>query len=701
MKRVQWWALTGSLGLAVSMAAIASPAAASAAHQGPRTALRGSLAPAQARAHPDGTVAPGSRVRFDLLLSLRDPAGARAFVRAVSTPGSAQFHRYLTDAQWVARFGPAKSGVTRAESWLGGQGFSTGRVAKSGLFVPVQGSALQVERAFGVKLGYYRVNGHRVRLATGTLTVPSSLAGVVSGAVGVNQHLASTALASAGRTAAGHDAAVRAAAAGPAQEPPPPAGFRNPQPCSAFWGQKIDTKDSGKLYQPYAHPLPYDICGYKPAQLRGAYGLARSVAKGTDGTGATIAIVDAYDSPTLLSDSQRYFRLNDPSHPLKSSQFTNVVPPEVDAQDQCAGSGWFTEQALDVQSSHAMAPGAHIMYVGAQDCFDNSLLAADTTAITSGASVVSNSWDDVPGELLEDQAARTAFDDTFMLAASTGVSVLFCSHDFGDNFASFGTTAQNYPATSPFVTAVGGTALEVNAGNARQAEYGWSTARQPLCASKTKDCGSATKPAGPLAYANGGAAGTSYLYTQPFYQAGVVPRALALRNEAITGPVPFRVVPDISMDGDPQTGMLIGATQTFPSGVRYGQFKEGGTSLSSPLLAGVIADADQAAGTPLGFLNPVLYKAYKATPAAFDDTRLPPDPHSAAVVRVDYANAVNGSAGYVMSMRALNYEGPETYCDATGNCATRDVSVTTAPGFDSMTGMGSINSRFIPTISKY
>jgi subtilase family serine protease len=694
MKRVRWWALTGSVGLAASMAAITGPAASAAAHQGPRMTLPGSLAPAQARAHPDGVVAPGSPVSFDLLLSLRDAAGAQAFVRAVSTPGSAQFHRYLTDAQWVARFGPAKAAVAKAGSWLRGQGFSTGPVAKSGLFVPAQGSARQVERAFGVKLGYYRVNGHRVRLATGTLSIPSSLAGVVSGAVGVNQYVATTALASASRAAA-------ARAAGSAQEPPPPAGFRNPQPCSAFWGQKIDTKDSGQLYKPYTHPLPYDICGYKPAQLRGAYALAGSVAKGTDGKGATIAIVDAYDSPTLLSDAQRYYRLNDPAHPLKSSQFTNIVPPKVDAQIACAGSGWFTEQALDVESSHAVAPGAHILYVGAKDCFNNSLLAADTTAITSGASVVSNSWDDVPGELLTDAATRTAFDNTFMLAASTGVSVLFCSHDFGDNFATFGTTAQNYPATSPFVTAVGGTSLEVNAKDARQAEYGWSTANQTLCESQVKNCGSATKPATPLAYDNGGAGGTSYVYTQPFYQKGVVPKALALRNEAVNGPVPYRVEPDISMDGDPQTGMLIGVTQTFPHGVRYGQFKEGGTSLSSPLLAGVIADAVQAAGTPLGFLNPVLYKAYKATPAAFDDTRLPPNPHSAAVIRVDFANSVNASSGYAVRLRPLNYEGPETYCDATGNCATRNVSLTTGPGFDSMTGMGSINSRFIPAISKY
>ena len=71
------------------------------------------------------------------------------------------------------------------------------------------------------------------------------------------------------------------------------------------------------------------------------------------------------------------------------------------------------------------------------------------------------------------------------------------------------------------------------------------------------------------------------------------------------------------------------------------------------------------------------------------------------MIRVDFANSVNASSGYAVRLRPLNYEGPETYCDATGNCATRNVSLTTGPGFDSMTGMGSINSRFIPTISKY
>ena len=305
MKAARWWALIGSTGLTVSLiAAMAGPAVASTSATPPpnRTPLHGSLTPAQARSHPAGSVAANSSVSFDLVLSLQNASGAQAFLRDVSSPGSATFHQYLTDAQWVSQFGPTQAEVAAAESWLRQEGLTVGSVPKDRLYVPASGSAQNVERAFGVTLGYYMVNGHKVRLAQSTLTIPSSLASTVSGAVGVNQNVMTT-----------------------SQEPAPPAGFRNPQPCSAYWGQKIDTKDSATLYAPYTAPLPYDICGYKPAQLRGAYQLAGSVASGNDGSGVTIAIVDAYDSPTLLSDAQTYFRLNDPSHPLNSSQFTNVA----------------------------------------------------------------------------------------------------------------------------------------------------------------------------------------------------------------------------------------------------------------------------------------------------------------------------------------------------------------------------------------
>ena len=111
----------------------------------------------------------------------------------------------------------------------------------------------------------------------------------------------------------------------------------------------------------------------------------------------------------------------------------------------------------------------------------------------------------------------------------------------------------------------------------------------------------------------------------------------------------------------------------------------------------MIADADQAAGGPLGFLNPVLYKAYDQDPGGVQRHQ------AAGAARLggrdpgrlrEHGQPLHG---YIISLRAINYAGPETYCDATGNCATRNVTLTTTPGFDSLTGLGSVGSKFIST----
>jgi subtilase family serine protease len=688
MKAARLWALTGSIGLAVSFTAVAGQAVAKPTPT--RFTLHGSLTRPSERAHPAGKVAGTTTMRFDLNLKLRNAAGAQKFVTQVSTPGSKLFHHYLTQKQWLAKYGPTSASMAAAESWLRSQGFKITSVPKTHLYIAASGSVAKIAKAFGTTLGYYTVNGHKVILANGALSLPSSMAGTVTGVLGVNQIVATTSLTDQGRSTK----------AKPNQEPGPPAGFRNPQPCTKAFNTKPDTADAASLYAPFTGHN-YDICGYKPAQLRSAYGINGAVNAGDDGSGVGVAIVDAYDSPSLFADSARYANQNDGTHPLSSGQFFNDEPATVDNEALCGASGWRTEQSLDVQAVHAMAPGAAILYVGAVDCLDSGLLDALTTAISSGASVVTDSWGDTLGDLLADAATKTAFDNTFMVADSTGVSVLFSSGDDGDDFAISGLTTPNYPPASPFITAVGGTTLEVNAAGHRGSEFGWSTAKQTMCAGVSgTDCGGATSPSGALAWQAGGGGGSSYTYSEPSYQANVVPPALADRNIALFG-VPTRVEPDISMDADAQSGMLIGATQAFPGGNHYGQFKEGGTSLASPLFAGVIADADQAANSSLGFLNPELYKAWTDTPSAFTDIVAPSNPNSASVVRVDFANTVDSSSGFSISLRAINYAGNETYCDGTGNCATRKVTLTTTPGFDSLTGLGTISSKFLATMAKF
>jgi len=133
-------------------------------------------------------------------------------------------------------------------------------------------------------------------------------------------------------------------------------------------------------------------------------------------------------------------------------------------------------------------------------------------------------------------------------------------------------------------------------------------------------------------------------------------------------------VPDVSLDGDPGTGMLIGQTQTFPDGSkRYSEYRLGGTSLSSPLFAGVMALADQASGNRHGFTNPLFYS--QAGSQTYRDVVSPSQPF--ALVRNDFANGVDGTDGTVTHLRTFN---------TTGTIHTR-------PGYDDVTGLGSPNGQ--------
>jgi subtilase family serine protease len=266
-------------------------------------------------------------------------------------------------------------------------------------------------------------------------------------------------------------------------------------------------------------------------------------------------------------------------------------------------------------------------------------------------------------------------------------------------------TVADYPPSSPYATAVGGTSLQVGPGRARLAELGWSTSASVLCTSTLQELAypgctsglvSTWLPSAPGKYLYGGGGGTSFAYPEPSYQEGVVPAALAERNTSTTG-IRNRVEPDVSMDADPMTGMIVGETQTFPDGVYYDEYRIGGTSLSSPLFAGEMALADQAAGTSLGFVNPLLYRLAASSSAAraFYDVR---PGGMQANVRVDYHDEVDAKEGTLTSVRTLDYEGQEVFCSS--SCSQQQVALSTAAGFDSMTGIGSPGNGLVAALAR-
>ena len=689
------------LGLAM-VSGIAGAQAAGASASG-RTPLAGTLVAAAARQHPVSAVARSSSVDFELVLKLRDAAGAKALVQAVSTPGSASYRHYLTAAQWESRFSPSASEVAGARAWLASEGFKVGATSADRITISASGTAAQVESAFATGLENYKLNGHVVRLATRKMSIPASVAGSVVGAMGVNQNIATTAsdttLASVAKAATATRAAstrVRASAAAD-PFPPAPSAFITAPPCGASYGAKSTTVTPA-FGHGYPSVVPDQVCGYKPGQYRSAY----DIGSADTGKGVTVAVIDAYGSSTIASDASQYFAANDPGDPFSNAHFSQLDATPFNDEAECGASGWLPEQAIDVESVHSTAPDARILYVGAKNCIDGLFNSEQKVIDHKLANVITNSWGDDGGDLFDDVAYRTAFDDVFMMADSTGISVLFSSGDDGDDFNLFGLSTADYPPSSPYVTAVGGTSLKIGANGQQTGQLGWATGRSWKCTANVEGvlpgCSKSTVNTWlPVTYDGGSGGFTSYEYLQPAYQAKVVPASLALRNANIFGPVPLRVEPDISMDADPATGFLIGLHEIFPNGKdEYGQTRYGGTSLASPLLAGVIADADQVAGgSPVGFINPAIY-GLDTKPGAIDDI-LPGGKQ--AQYRVDHGFTYGPIPGDIDSFREITYEGLITGCDETGNCATRPNTLSTAKGYDSMTGLGSIGPDFITDLA--
>jgi subtilase family serine protease len=436
-----------------------------------------------------------------------------------------------------------------------------------------------------------------------------------------------------------------------------PTGPLIPSPCSSYYGQDTDSTDPAysSVHEPYA------VCGYSAAQLRSAYG-----ADGHSGHGATVAILDAYDSPTMLADADTWSAHNGlPS--FNSGQYTSHVTPSAWTDESACGgtAGWAAEQSLDVEAVHAMAPGARVLYYGANSCQDSDLLAALSDLITHHlAQVISDSWGGPLHSSAGDESASTIaeYEHLFQLAAVEGITVNFSSGDCGDNDPSSGcgssegsSAAQTtFPASDPWVTAVGGTSTAIDARGHLDWSTSWGTDAWLL-----NSAGTAWQP---LGWVFGGGGGTSADFAEPSYQQNAVPSALAgtlLSGAAASSP--RRVVPDLALDADPFTGMLVGATQPLPDGkTGYAEAAIGGTSLASPLLSGLEADTiAERDGVPIGFVNPTLYCGCMHDGAMRDVTDTPSgvtspiaevfppfDGQAAALAGIGQDGALEARAGY-------------------------------------------------------
>jgi subtilase family serine protease len=298
-----------------------------------------------------------------------------------------------------------------------------------------------------------------------------------------------------------------------------------------------------------SHPLSSSgPTGLSPARIRHAYGFdSITFAGGTitgDGTGQTIAIIDAYDDPALVSSASSTFLTSD-LHKFDAT--FNLPDPTFTKVNQNGGTtyptgdtGWALETSLDVEWAHVVAPKANILLVEANSNSSNDLFAAvQYAAKQPGVVAVSMSWGggEWSGESGDDGVFTTP-------NGHAGVTFLASSGDGG--------APPIYPSISPNVISVGGTTLSVDSAGNWLGESGWS----------------------------GSGGGISSYEAQPSYQKGVVTQSSTLRTS-----------PDVAYDSDPSSGVPVYDSYTNGSSAPWSQV--GGTSAAAPQWAGLIAIADQ------------------------------------------------------------------------------------------------------------
>ncbi|MGI8668081.1 MAG: S53 family peptidase [Jatrophihabitans sp.] len=533
-------------------------------------------------AHVTGTPASSQRVSIRIGLQLRGGNAAQSVANQVSNPASSSYGKYLTPAKFHAQFAPTAASVSRVTSFLAASGIKVTKVASGNLWVDASGTVAQLNKAFGTTLRTYSLNGKSLRAPSGKVSVPSSIAADVTTVSGLSDKPAQRSPQTRRVVPAIVKPAARAAA--PTATPPPASS------CSDYWGQytqKLPKAYGKTVFNTY-------ICGYSPATLRTAYGTKSLVKHGTNGQGVDVAIIDAYASPTMLSDANDYAAtFGEPA--FRSGQYTETVFTPFNLQDECNGEeGWNGEETLDVEALHGMAPGANIHYIGAQNCDAGIDDALNYVVQNHTADIVSNSYGNTGEQVPADEVALEHA--IFIQAAAEGIGMYFSSGDSGDEVVNGLTPQPDYSASDPNVTAVGGTSLLLDKHNKRVAETGWETSLDFVDYSGTKAVYSDELP-GDFVFGAGG--GTSTLFAQPWYQKGTVPAALAKAG----GSTAMRVVPDIAADADPYTGFYIGQTV----GGEFGISAIGGTSLACPLIAGIQAVASQDRRFPIGFANPLLY----------------------------------------------------------------------------------------------
>ena len=537
-------------------------------------------------------------------------ADLQALIAAQQDPSSPHYHQWLTPDQFATRFGMADADLSKVKSWLQQQGFSVDSVARSRNAIRFSGTVRQVEKAFSTQMHSYKANGEQHFAPSTELSVPSALSSVVLAVRNLDD-------------------------------------FR-PKPMHV-----------GSLLPAYTSSQSGSVF-FAPGDIKTAY----DIPSGYTGTGQSIAIMG--QSAIVVSDIENFQTASG----LTTKDPALVLVPGTGTSTTYTGDE--SESDLDLEWSGGIATGAKIIFVYTGDSKNNNgVFDSLTYAVDENiASIISFSYGSCETEYTS--STIKPYETVLAQAAAQGQTVVVSSGDSGSTacsgYTGLTTTQQealavSYPASSAYVTAMGGT--EITSANDAVGTYWTSSGSNPSTVLKhiPEVAWNDDSSSNGLSSTGGG---TSALISRPTWQTGVT----GISSGS------YRLVPDISLYSSPSyPGYLYcssdtgtdgtGVTGSCSNGFRDTNNKyltvAGGTSFAAPVFAGMVALINEAKDYTegQGLINSTLYD-------------------------LAATNSTYSSAFYDVTSGNNDCTAGSTYCSSTAG-----FSATT--GYDEATGLGSVN----------
>lgn len=626
-------------------------------------------------------------------LSMRSGQSLSDTVEELYDPNSASYQKWLTADQITANFAPSQENVSSVRAFLAGHGLNVSEVGDRNLYVKAQGSIGNVQKAFDVEIHKFSMNGRAFRANTTDPVIEDAAGAFVSRVGGLSDFRMQS-----------H--AVRAI--DPSTGKPVAAQKVSTSPNGVFFSpnclQGVDVENfttDGSLpkatYVGNAYGAPatntakgsLPPCGYQPSDLQTAYSFNALYKEGLNGAKQTVAIVDAWGSPTITTDAAAFTSfyglppLNMAVYPLGTACAPD--PTTMTTEADCAS--WSVETSLDVEWTHSVAQGANVALVEAASDFTDDLNAGILYALDNHLGNVISCSFGLPESIIG-LPTDDPFGSTLLMAAAEGIDVNFSSGDEGDWSTILGYRDVSYPASSPYATGVGGTSLFLNRDKTLGFQTGWGDNFTQI--SNPPDAKGFTPPLVPpdssladgLGFNFGAGGGQSGVFRKPSFQNGLPGR--------------FRLVPDIGYLADPQTGVEVFCAASSCFGVPSSDIfvgLVGGTSLACPMFSSVWTIAIEKAGHPLGQAARSIYNLPANTISDIVPEGSPLD--AAGIIETGKQPIYEGPYQLVQP------ETPEPFLSALFEGTDgawfvvsfgTDTSLTTNRGWDDVTGLGTPNA---------